>query len=127
MLDEKGAPTPLVHTVLCPPRSRMDILSPQEIDSLVQKSKLVSKYNQVIDNKSAYEILNEKLDVAAHRNAEEKSTSAASKKATKEESIFDNPIVKQVERTAATVITRSLLGALGVSNSTRRRKSSSWF
>src|SRR5207302_969150 len=49
MLDEKGAPTPLVHTILCPPRSRMDVLAPQEIDVLVAKSKLVSKYSEVVD------------------------------------------------------------------------------
>lgn len=125
MLDEKGAPTPLVHTILCPPRSRMDILTSQEIDTLVQKSKLVAKYSQLVDNKSAYEMLNEKLDVAANKTAEEKATTT--KKAPKEESIFDSPIVKQVERTAASVITRSLLGALGVSTSRSRRKSSSWF
>ena len=128
MLDEKGAPTPLVHTVLCPPRSRMDVLTPQEIDALVGKSKLVNKYSQVVDNKSAYEMLNEKLDVAASRTAEEKATTtSSSKKAPKEESIFDSPIMKQVERTAASVITRSLLGALGVSSSRSRKKSSSWF
>ena len=45
----------------------------------------------------------------------------------KEESFFDNPIVKQVGRTAASIITRSLLGALGLGGrsssrtSTRRR------
>jgi len=32
----------------------------------------------------------------------------------KDETIFDNPIVKQVGRTAASVITRSLLGVLGL-------------
>jgi len=131
MLDEKGAPTPLVHTVLCPPRSRMDVLTSQEIDALIQKSKLVNKYSQVVDSRSAYEMLNEKLDIAANRTAEEKTTTAAttatSKKAPKEESIFDSPLMKQVERTAASVITRSLLGALGVSTSRSRKKSSSWF
>jgi hypothetical protein len=51
-----------------------------------------------------------------------------SRKAAKEEDIFDNPILKQAGRTAASIITRSLLGALGVSSSTRRRKkSTSWF
>jgi DNA helicase HerA-like ATPase len=127
MLDEKGAPTPLVHTMLCPPRSRMDVLTPQEIDSLVQKSKLASKYSQAIDSESAYEILNEKLEVAASKTAEEKATPAASRKQAKEETILDNPIVKQIGRTAASVITRSLLGALGVSSSRSRRKSGSWF
>jgi len=129
MLDEKGTPTPLVHTMLCPPRSRMDILNPSEIDALIQQSKLINKYNQVVDSKSAYEMLTEKLEVAAKKTAEAKevATSSSGKKTAKEESIFDNPMMKQVGRTAASIITRSLLGALGVSGSTRKRKSSSLF
>ncbi len=126
MLDEKGVPTPLVHTLLCPPRSRMDVLNSQEIDSLVQKSKLISKYNQQVDSQSAYEMLNEKLEVAAAKTAEE-NTTTTKKKSEKEDSIFNNPVVKQAGRTAASIITRSLLGALGVSSSKRRRKSTSWF
>ena len=45
------------------------------------------------------------------------------KSAKKEESIFDNPVVKQVGRTAAAIITRSLLGALGLGgrSSSKRR------
>jgi len=127
MLDERGMPTPLVHTLLLPPRSRMDILSASEIDNLVQKSSLANKYNEVVDSKSAYEMLSAKLEVAANQSGpeEEKSTS---KRVKKEEDIFDNPILKQAGRTAASIITRSLLGALGVSSSTRRRKkSTSWF
>ena len=45
MLNEKGIPSPLVHTLLSPPRSRMDILTPTEIDSIIRSSKLVNKYN----------------------------------------------------------------------------------
>ena len=127
MLDEKGMPTPLVHTLLLPPRSRMDILNPSEIDNLVQKSSLANKYNEVVDSKSAYEMLTEKLEVAADQSRPDEEKSA-SKRAKKEEDIFDNPILKQAGRTAASIITRSLLGALGVSSSTRRRKkSTSWF
>src|SRR3984885_5295527 len=47
MLDEKGVPTPLVHCMMAPPRSRMDILTPAEIDSIVAKSKMMAIYNQV--------------------------------------------------------------------------------
>ena len=127
MLDEKGMPTPLVHTLLCPPRSRMDILIPAEIDDLVKQSPLAKKYNQVVDSESAYEMLTEKLAVAANQSAaEEKPGSKRTKK--EQEDMFDNPILKQAGRTAASIITRSLLGALGVSSSTRRRKkSTSWF
>jgi uncharacterized protein len=122
MLNEKGIPTPLVHTMLAPPRSRMDILAEQEIDSIVSKSKLATKYNQVLDSESAYEILTRKLEVASEESAHEKEKETGRSQTTKkEESIFDNPMVKQVGRTAASVITRSLLGVLGIGSSRRRR------
>src|SRR5688572_329419 len=49
-LNEKGIPTPLVHTMLVPPRSRMDVLSDSEIDTLVSQSKLAKKYAEVADS-----------------------------------------------------------------------------
>ena len=61
MLNEKGIPTPLAHAMLCTPQSRMDVLTDGEIELLVSKSKIASKYNQEIDSESAYEILTEKL------------------------------------------------------------------
>jgi DNA helicase HerA-like ATPase len=128
LLNEQGIPTPLVHTMLCPPRSRMDILSEAEINTVVNKSKLVPKYNREINSESAYEILNEKLEVAAQKTEAikaEKQQTKATKTSTKETSFFDTPAMKQVERTAASVITRSLLGALGLGGS-RRRRSSLW-
>jgi uncharacterized protein len=126
LLNEKGVPTPLVHCMMAPPKSRMDVLSDSEVDALVGKSKLAKKYNEVIDSESAYEILNAKLSEAAEAKEEEKKE----KEATKEESktgggFFDSPVLKQVGRTAASVITRSLLGALGLGG--RSRKKSSWF
>src|SRR5215204_158658 len=54
MLNENGIPTPLVHTMLVPPQSRMDILTDAEIDSLVSKSKIAARYNKEVDSKSAY-------------------------------------------------------------------------
>lgn len=127
MLNEKGIPTPLAHVMLQPPRSRMDILSEAEIDSIVAQSKLSAKYNEVVNRESAYEMLTEKLEEAAERTAEEKAA-PKTKKATakKDEGFFDNPVVKQAGRTAASVITRSLLGALGLGGRTRR-KSTNWF
>ncbi|MBD0332023.1 MAG: DUF853 family protein [Chitinophagaceae bacterium] len=122
MLNEKGIPTPLVHTMLLPPRSRMGILSDAEVNELVSKSKLVDKYNQQLDGESAYEILTEKLNSAEHRTQEvERKKSTVSK----EKGFFDNPAVKQATRTAASVLTRELLGVLGVSG--RRRRSRSLF
>ncbi|MBK7752380.1 MAG: DUF853 family protein [Flavobacteriales bacterium] len=52
-LSEKGTPTPLAHTLLRAPVSRMDVLSPLELDGLVARSDLARKYNEVIDRESA--------------------------------------------------------------------------
>lgn len=108
-LNEKGIPTPLVHTMLRAPNSRMDILSSDEINAIVSKSKLASKYNRDVDSISAYEILNNKIANAVQNKNDDSDT----KKVKKEKSFFDSSAVKQVERTAASVITRNLLGILG--------------
>jgi DNA helicase HerA-like ATPase len=130
MLNEKGIPTPLVHTMLLPPKSRMDVLADGEVASLVSKSKIASKYNQETDSISAYEILNEKIAAAEKRGGEieqmqqrAKEEKAATKKQPKEESWLDSPMVKSAGRTAATMLTRSLLGVLGLGGRTRRSRS----
>jgi DNA helicase HerA-like ATPase len=120
LLNEKGIPTPLVHTLLCTPRSRMDVLTDQEMAALVGSSKLVAKYAQEINSDSAYEILTRKLEAAAALVDDDK---PAGGRTPKEESIFDNPVVREVGKTAATIITRSLLGALGLGGRSSRRKS----
>jgi len=130
MLNEKGIPTPLVHTMLRPPQSRMDVLTDAEVQNLVMTSKLATKYNQPVDSESAYEILNAKIEAAEQRTEEIKQTEqqakvekAAQRGVPKEKSFLDNPIVRSAGRTAATMITRSLLGVLGLGGSSRRRKS----
>jgi len=127
MLNEKGIPTPLVHCMMCPPKSRMDILTDAEIDSIVSHSKIAGKYNQIIDSQSAYEILTGKLDEAAKRNEEQKQQETEEKEekktVKKEKTFFDDPMVKQAGRTATSIITRTLLGVLGLGGRSRSRKS----
>ena len=124
MLNEKGIPTPLVHCMLRPPQSRMDILTEAEIDALVAKSKIAPEYNKAVDSESAYEILNEKLDAVAkedeqikQRKTEEK---AAKKTSKSEKGFFDDPVVRSMTRTAGNTIVRGLLGALGIGGRRRR-------
>ena len=104
MLNEKGIPTPLVHTMLFPPRSRMDILSDSEINSLIGRSKMAAKYNQVMDSESAYEILNEKIAQAEKRTEEikkmgqqAKEEKKASGRQPKETGFLDNPLLEVQE------------------------------
>jgi len=124
MLNEKGIPTPLVHCMLRPPQSRMDILTEAEIDELIAKSKIASKYNKVVDSESAYEILNQKLEQAASEDVERKEEKirerTGSKSAKADKTIFDDPIVKSMARTAGNTIVRSLLGVLGIGGRRRR-------
>ena len=131
LLNEKGIPTPLAHVMLAPPRSRMDVLTDGEIQSIVEASKIAAKYNKVIDSESAYELLNAKLSEAAEKEIERTEVAKTAKEerrtTKKEESFFDNPIVKSAGRTAANIITRSVLGALGLGGRTRRTKTKSWF
>ncbi|MBA2745722.1 MAG: DUF853 family protein [Flavisolibacter sp.] len=117
MLNEKGIPTPLVHTMLGPPKSRMDILSDAEVQNLVMNSMLSSKYNHVVDPESAYEILNAKMEAAAQEAPVKKATA---KKEPQEKSIMDHPMMRSAGRTAVTMITRSLLGVLGLGGRRKR-------
>jgi uncharacterized protein len=131
ILNEKGIPSPLVHCMIRPPQSRMDILSEAEIDALVNGSKIAAKYNQAIDSVSAYEMLTDKLTDAQRqseevkqREAEEKQRSKDEKEqkkpTTKEKGFFDDPTVKSMTKTAGNTLVRTLLGVLGLGG--RRRK-----
>jgi DNA helicase HerA-like ATPase len=129
MLNEKGVPTPLAHTMLCSPRTRMDVLSQAEVDLINAKSKLVAKYNTNIDSESAYEILTAKLEEAENKNAG-LAKAQTSKTAREEPSTFEkiagNTVVKSMMRTAGNGIVRSLLGALGLGGRSSAKKKS-WF
>ena len=129
LLNEKGIPTPLAHVMMCTPRSRMDVLTEAEIDSIVSKSKLAPIYNQVIDSESAYELLNAKIAAAAQ--AADTAEAPAAKKSGKPEptaleKVANNSVVKSLLRTTGNTIIRSLLGSLGVSTTTRK-KQKTWF
>lgn len=107
-LDEKGRPTPLAATLLRAPRSRMDILTPNELKEVIDKSSLVDHYNEIIDRESAYEILNEKIEKAEELAEREKEKPTTSRRSTRQ-STRQNPVIKVL--TSATFI-RGVLGVL---------------
>ncbi|MES2836932.1 MAG: helicase HerA-like domain-containing protein [Bacteroidota bacterium] len=112
VLNEKGIPTPLVHTLMCAPRSRMDVLSPEEQKELIANSRLADIYNKEVDRESAYEMLNKKIE-SATINKEIEETAPAKKASTKAEPSFieqasKNAIVKSVVKE----VTRGLFGML---------------
>jgi DNA helicase HerA-like ATPase len=129
VLNEKGIPTPLAHTLMRAPESRMDVLTPAEIDQIIDRSALVRKYNQVIDRESAAEILTEKIQEAQAASPVEQPAPRGRQKEEKStfEEIIDSPTTRQIGRTVARELTRGLLGVLGLGGSSRSRRKTSWF
>jgi len=92
------------------PMSRMDVLSPKELETLLEGSQLVTKYNDEIDRESAYEILNKKIEKAEKTKAKEEAREVKSKRrTTSRRSTRQNPIVKVL--TSATFL-RAAFGIL---------------
>lgn len=118
LLNEKGIPTPLVATMLYPPKSRMDILNAQEIQALIGASTLVPKYAQPVDRDSAFEMLNKKI-VAAQESAPAEAPQKGKEEKGFWESMAGNTVVKSMMRTAGKALVRSLLGSLGLKGGRR--------
>jgi len=123
-LDEKGRPTPLAATFLRAPMSRMDVLTPAEIDVIINASKLVPYYNREIDRESAFEMLTAKIGNRPS-TIDNRRSSGAGKRGKEEEipnvleEITKNPMARQIGRTLIAELTRGLFGVLG--GSKRRR------
>ena len=113
-LNEKGIPAPLVATMMRAPMSRMDVLTPAEIDALIARSELARKYNEVIDRESAYELLNKKIEEihveeTKQKEATEKQSVPKTTQTKGRRSSAQNPLIKMV--TSATFV-RGVLGIL---------------
>ncbi|UKJ08007.1 helicase HerA-like domain-containing protein [Solitalea lacus] len=128
VLNEKGIPTPLAHTLITPPQSRMDVLSPVEMDALVDKSDLAKEYNEEIDRESAFEILTQKITKVKEQQAEAeqaKQQAKEEKREANEPNVIEEAINSRAGQTIIREVTRGLLGVLGLSSTSRRKKS--WF
>lgn len=69
-LGEDGNPTMLIRTKIFPPETRMDVVTSQEIDNNVARSQIASKYYNLIDGESAYEILGGKIQQAVQKDTQ---------------------------------------------------------
>lgn len=133
-LDEKGRPTELVHTLMRPPYSRMDVLTTNEIDGILGESELIKKYNVEFDRESAFEMLHRKMRPEQNKllpeddeviwEESQSKTPVARKK--NEPSAFEQIMKSPVTKSIAVEITRGILGVLGLkATSTRSRSRSS--
>ncbi len=135
VLNEDGIPTPLVHTLLRAPQSRMDVLSPAEIRRIMSRSALDAKYNETIDRQSAYEILSEKIEwfrqeeeQARLREQQERAYGRQGRKTRSQrgygviERVLGRTTTRQIGRTIARELTRGILGTFGLGGRRRRRR-----
>ncbi|MCE3281006.1 MAG: hypothetical protein K0S44_3197 [Bacteroidetes bacterium] len=123
VLNEKGIPTQLVHTMMGAPQSRIDVLTPQEQEEQVNSSKLVKKYSEVLDRESAYEMLQKKITI---QEDEQVSQSEKKEKARiKDETNFSDTLKSvansNIAKTVVREVARGLFGVLLGKTSTKRR------
>ncbi len=91
MLDGEGVPTVVEKTTICPPSSSMSAMDAVAKAMLVANDALYAKYKEAVDERSAYEILEEEAQAEADAQAQveaEKQAQAeqkAAEKAAKEE------------------------------------------
>ncbi|MBU0656735.1 MAG: DUF853 domain-containing protein [Gammaproteobacteria bacterium] len=77
VLEEKGIPSVVQRTLMCPPQSRIGPLTDAERANVLRTSPFAGRYDNMIDRESAYELL--------QRRTEQAATEAAAQQAAKEE------------------------------------------
>ncbi|HLT93242.1 MAG TPA: helicase HerA-like domain-containing protein [Membranihabitans sp.] len=118
VLRENGRPSPLVQTMMRAPESRMDILEDPELQAIVNNSRMVLKYEKDLDRESAYEILSQKMEIAAREKEENKPRKKP------QPTFFEKTLQQasgQITREISRTIARSILGVLGVGGSSKKK------
>jgi len=105
VLDNEGRPTPVERVLICPPESRIGPLTPAERTEHVSRSPLRSKYDQVLDRESAYELLLQRTETAAKQTAKDSNaTTTASTSTTRSPGRQRQGMVEALATSAARAI-----------------------
>jgi DNA helicase HerA-like ATPase len=129
VLNENGIPTETVVTHLAPPTSRMGPLTADEYKALLDSSELHKKYQETIDPRSAFEILNERVQAVKQEQeqaaAQTQAAKTASRSTKQEKSTFEevlsSPITKQVGKELVRGVFGMLFGSAPRRTYSRRR------
>ncbi|SER71062.1 helicase HerA-like domain-containing protein [Pedobacter rhizosphaerae] len=119
VLNEKGIPTEVSATMLTPPRAVMGPLTAADFEGLVHGSQIFSKYKDVVDPESAYDILtkriNEQTQAAEQAKQEveaQKQAEAESKPKPGEKSLVEQVMGATITRQIGKEIVRGIFGML---------------
>ncbi|MES9940371.1 MAG: helicase HerA-like domain-containing protein [Candidatus Thiodiazotropha sp. 6PLUC2] len=80
-LDEKGVPSMVEKTLMSPPRSQFGPISAEERKKIIDRSPLKSRYSELVDRDSAYELLKKREEELIKRREQQASEAAAEKQA----------------------------------------------
>lgn len=119
VLNDKGIPTEVVATHLIPPQAKMDPLDPQSFQQLVLNSPFYLKYHQVINPRSASEMVDEKLAQYSVQQSKEKPNESTTRKSTRQtpleaaQKAVTSTLARELARGASKVIISIFAGMLG--------------
>jgi hypothetical protein len=68
-LDEKGTPAVVERALVCPPRSQIGPITPEQRQEIMRTSVIAGVYENAVDRESAYELLKGRAAQAATENA----------------------------------------------------------
>ena len=87
MLMDKGIPSPVEKTLICPPRCRMGAITPEERATIRSRSPVGGRYDTPVNRESAHEILLRRAEeLTAAKAAEAEAKAQAKTKAAEPES-----------------------------------------
>ena len=119
VLDEKGRPRPVQHTLIRPPESRIGPLSEDERRERIERSPLKGRYDHVVDRESAYEILKERArEAEAHQDresrekAEQRRKSGSGRKRQGMTEAFFKSTARSIGNQVGRQIIRGIMGSL---------------
>ncbi len=117
LLDEKGIPTPVERTFICPPASRIGPITDGERLDVMKTSNVAGVYDKAVDRESAYEILKARATQSATAAKEDEGFSwgdiFGGKKTSRSDTILESA-AKSAARAVGSQLGRSIIrGVLG--------------
>jgi uncharacterized protein len=139
-LDEKGTPNIVERALVCPPRSQIGAITPEQRTQIIASSLVAGVYEQAVDRESAYELLQARAGQAAAATPVPASPAGQAPTQSAERPWYDIPgvttrvgrsdsLVETVAKTAVRTVgvavgrqlVRGLMGSLMGGTTTKRR------
>lgn len=120
-LDEKGVPSIVEKTLMSPPRSQFGPITADERKTIIDRSPLKSKYGELIDRESAYELLKKREEALIKRREQEAQQEAKEKQSkrssggSRRQSVgeaFAKSIARAIGSNLGRQIIRGILGSI---------------